>query len=176
MSTRIPTPPSMKSSNCWVRHARKCLRGGRWCPEYLQFPRCHHWEHPAFQKDYDEVKVVKLEQNYRSTKNILHVANEVIGNNKNQIEKNSSPITCRRKDTPGADHDRQRRRQNRCRCHPGNKNCAIIISIKILPFYTAPMHKAAALKKHCAAWGLPTAFTGASASTSEKEVKIFSLT
>ncbi len=40
-----------------------------------------------FQKDYDEVKVVKLEQNYRSTQNILHVANGVIGNNKNQIEK-----------------------------------------------------------------------------------------
>ena len=40
-----------------------------------------------FQKDYDEVKLVKLEQNYRSTQNILHVANEVIGNNKNQIEK-----------------------------------------------------------------------------------------
>ncbi len=40
-----------------------------------------------FQKDYDEVKVVKLEQNYRSTKSILSVANEIIGNNKNQIEK-----------------------------------------------------------------------------------------
>ncbi len=40
-----------------------------------------------FQKDYDEVVVVKLEQNYRSTKNILHVANDVIGNNKGQIEK-----------------------------------------------------------------------------------------
>lgn len=40
-----------------------------------------------FQKDYDEVKVVKLEQNYRSTKSILHVANEVIRNNKGQIEK-----------------------------------------------------------------------------------------
>ena len=40
-----------------------------------------------FQKDYDEVKVVKLEQNYRSTQNILHVANEIISNNKNQIEK-----------------------------------------------------------------------------------------
>lgn len=40
-----------------------------------------------FQKDYDNVKVVKLEQNYRSTKSILHVANEVIRNNKNQIEK-----------------------------------------------------------------------------------------
>src|SRR3954468_4362644 len=40
-----------------------------------------------FQKDYDEVKLVKLEQNYRSTKSILNVANEVIANNKNQIEK-----------------------------------------------------------------------------------------
>jgi DNA helicase II / ATP-dependent DNA helicase PcrA len=40
-----------------------------------------------FQKDYDNVHVVKLEQNYRSTKNILSVANEVISNNKNQIEK-----------------------------------------------------------------------------------------
>jgi len=40
-----------------------------------------------FQKDYDDVKIVKLEQNYRSTKSILHVANEVIRNNKGQIEK-----------------------------------------------------------------------------------------
>lgn len=40
-----------------------------------------------FQKDYDDVKVVKLEQNYRSTKNIIHVANEIIRNNKGQIEK-----------------------------------------------------------------------------------------
>ena len=40
-----------------------------------------------FQKDYDNVKMVKLEQNYRSTKNILQVANEIIGNNKNQLPK-----------------------------------------------------------------------------------------
>ncbi len=40
-----------------------------------------------FQKDYDDVKVVKLEQNYRSTQNILNVANEIISNNKSQIEK-----------------------------------------------------------------------------------------
>lgn len=40
-----------------------------------------------FQKDYDDVKVVKLEQNYRSTQNILDVANEIISNNKGQIEK-----------------------------------------------------------------------------------------
>ncbi len=40
-----------------------------------------------FQKDYDEIKIVKLEQNYRSTKTIIHVANEIISNNKGQIEK-----------------------------------------------------------------------------------------
>ena len=40
-----------------------------------------------FQKDYENVQVIKLEQNYRSTKNILAVANEIISNNKGQIEK-----------------------------------------------------------------------------------------
>lgn len=41
-----------------------------------------------FQKDYDDVKVIKLEQNYRSSQSILGVANEVIKNNKGQIPKN----------------------------------------------------------------------------------------
>ncbi|WP_143308157.1 ATP-dependent helicase [Chitinophaga vietnamensis] len=41
-----------------------------------------------FEKDYDDARVVKLEQNYRSTKSILNVANEVIAHNKGQIEKN----------------------------------------------------------------------------------------
>jgi DNA helicase-2/ATP-dependent DNA helicase PcrA len=41
-----------------------------------------------FQKDYDDVTVVKLEQNYRSSQSILNVANEVIKNNKGQIPKN----------------------------------------------------------------------------------------
>jgi DNA helicase-2/ATP-dependent DNA helicase PcrA len=41
-----------------------------------------------FQNDYDDVKVIKLEQNYRSTQSILNVANQIIGNNKNQIPKN----------------------------------------------------------------------------------------
>jgi DNA helicase II / ATP-dependent DNA helicase PcrA len=40
-----------------------------------------------FQKDYDDVKVIKLEQNYRSTQNILTIANEIIKNNKGQIPK-----------------------------------------------------------------------------------------
>lgn len=40
-----------------------------------------------FQDDYEDVKVVKLEQNYRSTQSILNVANNIISNNKNQIPK-----------------------------------------------------------------------------------------
>jgi len=41
-----------------------------------------------FQDDYDAVKVIKLEQNYRSTQSIIKVANTVISNNKKQIPKN----------------------------------------------------------------------------------------
>ncbi|TAE14743.1 MAG: ATP-dependent DNA helicase [Bacteroidetes bacterium] len=41
-----------------------------------------------FQTDYDDVKVVKLEQNYRSTSSILNVANAIIKINKGQIPKN----------------------------------------------------------------------------------------
>lgn len=40
-----------------------------------------------FQQDYNDVKVIKLEQNYRSTQSILNVANEVIKNNKGQLPK-----------------------------------------------------------------------------------------
>src|SRR4030095_10516925 len=40
-----------------------------------------------FQKDYEDVKLVKLEQNYRSTQSILNIANEIIKNNKGQIPK-----------------------------------------------------------------------------------------
>ena len=40
-----------------------------------------------FQKDYDDVKIVVLEQNYRSSQSILHVANNIIANNKGQLPK-----------------------------------------------------------------------------------------
>lgn len=41
-----------------------------------------------FEKCFDEAKVVKLEQNYRSTQNILTAANKVIANNRNRKSKN----------------------------------------------------------------------------------------
>jgi DNA helicase-2/ATP-dependent DNA helicase PcrA len=40
-----------------------------------------------FQKDYPELKVFKLEQNYRSTRNIVKAANHLIVHNKNQLQK-----------------------------------------------------------------------------------------
>jgi len=40
-----------------------------------------------FQRDYDEVKVFRLEQNYRSTKNIVNAANSIIEKNKSRLEK-----------------------------------------------------------------------------------------
>lgn len=40
-----------------------------------------------FKKDYPEAREVKLEQNYRSTKNIVDAANGIIAKNKDQIKK-----------------------------------------------------------------------------------------
>ncbi|MFN6260169.1 MAG: ATP-dependent helicase [Bacteroidota bacterium] len=50
-----------------------------------------------FQKDYDNVKVVKLEQNYRSTRSILDVANEVISHIKDRLKKYCLPRTQKEK-------------------------------------------------------------------------------
>jgi len=40
-----------------------------------------------FQKDYDNVKTYRLEQNYRSTKNIVEAANSIIDKNQTKLEK-----------------------------------------------------------------------------------------
>lgn len=40
-----------------------------------------------FQKDYDNVKTFRLEQNYRSTKNIVEAANSIIDKNKTKLDK-----------------------------------------------------------------------------------------
>ena len=77
-----------------------------------------------FQKDYPGCSVVKLEQNYRSTKNIVGAANNLIAKNENRIPKvcfsttgNGSPITLKTCKTETeeawyiADTIRQRRKE-----------------------------------------------------------------
>ncbi|MCX6243757.1 MAG: UvrD-helicase domain-containing protein [Bacteroidetes bacterium] len=61
-----------------------------------------------FKKDYPDLKTFKLEQNYRSTKTIVAVANSIIANNKQQIYKEiwtendqGSQITLIRSSTDG---------------------------------------------------------------------------
>jgi DNA helicase-2/ATP-dependent DNA helicase PcrA len=41
-----------------------------------------------FEKDFKEAKIIKLEQNYRSTENILKTANSIISNNQSRMAKN----------------------------------------------------------------------------------------
>lgn len=41
-----------------------------------------------FEKDYPDLRVIKLEQNYRSTKTIVNAANSIIGKNRAQLQKN----------------------------------------------------------------------------------------
>jgi len=40
-----------------------------------------------FQKDYDDVSIYRLEQNYRSTKNIVNAANSIIDKNQTKLDK-----------------------------------------------------------------------------------------
>lgn len=42
----------------------------------------------SFERDYPDMKTFKLEQNYRSTQNIVNAANAIIRNNRDQLEKN----------------------------------------------------------------------------------------
>ena len=41
-----------------------------------------------FDKVYNNTKVIRLEENYRSTQNILSIASELISNNQNRVGKN----------------------------------------------------------------------------------------
>ena len=41
-----------------------------------------------FEKDFENAKIIQLEKNYRSTKKILNLANQIISNNQRTIEKN----------------------------------------------------------------------------------------
>ena len=74
-----------------------------------------------FDKYYDNVKVIRLEKNYRSTQNILSAASYLIKNNKNRVGKNLF--------TSGEDGD-----LIKLNCYKDGKDEAINISDKIESF------------------------------------------
>jgi len=54
--------------------------------------RRRHSQHSGVRQDFPEAKIIRLEQNYRSTQNILQAASAVVGNNVRRKGKNLGRI------------------------------------------------------------------------------------
>ncbi len=68
------------------KHRNLCVVGDDWQSIYM-FRQADIRNILNFKKDYPEAKVVNLEQNYRSTQNILDAAYGIISQNKNRTDK-----------------------------------------------------------------------------------------
>ena len=69
-------------------HPRQPVRGGRRRPVDLWLARGAHREHATLSRNFPGTRVVRLEQNYRSTGTILEAANAVIAHNTGRKGKN----------------------------------------------------------------------------------------
>ena len=81
---RVPghQPHPVRADAPALRIARQCLRGGRRRPVDLQLARRRHPQYSGFRARFSQRPTIRLEQNYRSTKNILAAAGAVVENNK----------------------------------------------------------------------------------------------
>ena len=88
-----------------------------------------------FQKDYEDVRIIKLEQNYRSTRTILDAANTIISNNQNQIKKElwtdkdageKVKLVCTFTDNDEGKFVADAIMENKLRNHYSNKDFAIL--------------------------------------------------
>jgi len=68
-------------------HARQYLRSRRRRPKYIWLERCKYKNFLEFADQFENTKVIKLEKNYRSTKQILKIANELIEHNRGRLGK-----------------------------------------------------------------------------------------
>ena len=86
-STKIRTRPSTSVNLLCAGHRNLCVVGDADQSIY-RFRGADIRNILDFERDYPDARVVKLEQNYRSTKRILEAANAVIENNMDRPEKN----------------------------------------------------------------------------------------
>jgi DNA helicase-2/ATP-dependent DNA helicase PcrA len=94
-----------------------------------------------FKKDYPDAKTVSLEQNYRSTQNIVNAANVVIAKNKEQFKKNvfsDNEVGDKIKVFRSlSDADEANFVANNI----WEQHNSIKENLQILPFYIEPIHK-----------------------------------
>jgi hypothetical protein len=100
-----------------------------------------------FQKDYDGVKTFRLEQNYRSTKNIVEAANTIIDKNKVKLDKIVWTANDFGKNKSAPQHDRCRGRAF-CSQHDFRTKNAKPTVTALLPFYIVPMRNPVLWKMH----------------------------
>ena len=101
----------------------------------------------SFSKIYDNAKMFKLEQNYRSTQNIVAAANSLMKHNRRQIEKEvfSKNSTGEKVNIIETISDK-REASIVCRTI---KDMIRMYVIATLPFCTGPTHRAVFLKRKC---------------------------
>ena len=87
MSTRIPTTPSILIVRALSDKFQNICVVGDDAQSIYAFRGANINNILNFQKDYDNVQMYRLEQNYRSTKNIVSAANSIIDKNQTKLDK-----------------------------------------------------------------------------------------
>lgn len=129
-----------------------------------------------FQKDYEGVKTYRLEQNYRSTKNIVEAANSIIDKNKTKLDKVvwtandfGNKIKVHRSVTDGEEG-------RFVASTIWEQRCSIRCSTEILPFYTERMLSRELWKMLCGSETFLIEFMEDCRSTNERRLKMYCAT
>ncbi len=115
-----------------------------------------------FEKDFPRAKIIRLEQNYRSTKNILEASSVVIANNK---ERKGKWLWTDSDEGDMLDHLRRSRRRERSAVHRRyhREDPRASIPTGASPFFIAPTFNRGRSKKPCGVTAASTPSSAASA-------------